>query len=834
MTNMADCIARAMDFGELDRQRGLAVLNQYEQLVERYRTIMGDAQARQAAAADVKAGMKAAKQQRQHKVVNQLQAMRRIQTQINSAPNPAIAINNLVEYSEGSGWKGESVRSIMEAYETSIAASLSEVLEKVGLNVTGSSRDAALLEKTILELHGDATGDAVAKGFADAVRTVQQRMRRLFNAHGGNIGDLADYGVSHSHDAGQLRKAGFDAWADRVHALAAWDRIVDLSSGKPFASAAGQLPPRADVDRFLRDVYDGITTRGWDKRDPSMAVGGKALYNQRAEHRVLHFRDGAAWLDYNREFGASDPFSAMMNGLNGMARDVAMMRVLGPNPRLGLEFAAQVAQKRAALARDAALQDAVQKQASLARTMLAHIDGSANVPESIAMARFFAGTRAVLTSAQLGSAVLSSVTDVATITAAAHHMGMNARNVLGRSVQLMTSQATRQTAARMGYVAEVLADAGGGSARYFGKMFGNGIPERLAGFTLRATGLSFITDMRKVAFQMEFAGHMADHADVPFHMLPDPLRRAFAARGITPLDWEALRDPAVRFTAPNGGDFISPIYWLEHQSTMPRIEAEGLAMRVQAMMQEQLEFAVPTASIEGRARMQGDAAPGTIPGELLRSSFTYKSFALSLMLNQYRRFSTIDTRWNSWNKWWYAAKVSTMLLVLGAVAVQLKELAKGNDPRPMGEGKFWWAALFQGGGLGIFGDFFASEQNRMGGGMGATVAGPAISAIGDAIAPVATGVNALVKGDETHLGRDIAGLGQKYTPFLSSAWYARTAYSRLVMENLSQFLDPEAETLMRRRIKKQEREYGNSPWWTPGEALPSRAPDLGNAFGQTP
>lgn len=266
MTNMADCIARAMDFGELDRQRGVAVLNQYEQLVERYRTIMGDAQARQAAAADVKAGMKAAKQQRQHKVINQLQTMRRIQQQISSAPNPAVALRNLLEFSEGSGWKGESVRSIREAYETSIAASLGEVLEKVGLNVTGSSRDAALLEKMIRELHGEATGDAVAKGFSDAVRKVQQRMRRLFNAHGGNIGDLADYGVPHTHDGAQLRKAGFDAWADRVHGLLAWDRIPDLSSGRPFAAAPGQLPARADVDRFLRDVYDGIVTRGWDRQ----------------------------------------------------------------------------------------------------------------------------------------------------------------------------------------------------------------------------------------------------------------------------------------------------------------------------------------------------------------------------------------------------------------------------------------------------------------------------------------------------------------------------------------------------------------------------------------
>lgn len=830
MTNIADCIQRAVDFGEIDRQRGQAVLADYDQLYARYRTTMSDAAAQVRALKDLKEANKAKTERRRHVVLNQLRAMKKIERQILQAPDPALAIRNLLEFSEGSGYRGESVRSLTEAYEDSVNAGIREALEAVGQNVLGNSRNGKMLEDMIRELHGEASGNTQAKALADAVRQQQQRLRRAFNSYGGDIGNLADYGVPHAHDAGQLMQRGFDAWAEAIRTRLAWDRIIDNRTAKPFA-APGQTPAMADVRAFLQDVYDGITTRGWDDRNPSLSVGGRALANQRAEHRVLHFRSGSDWIAYNREFGTSDPFSAMLHGLHGMARDVALLRVLGPNPRAGLNFAEQVGLRRAADLKDATLAKRISRQGKLAKAMLAHQDGSANIPEHVGWARFFGGTRAVLTSIQLGGAVLSSVTDVATITAAAQTVGMSATNVLSRSVKLM-AKANRAEAARMGYVAETLADAGAGMSRFMGKTFGGGIPDRMANFTLRATGLAFLTDMRKMAFQMEFGGYMAEQASRAFADLPQGLRRVFETRGITPADWDALRDPATRFTARDGADFITPFHWLETQRAMPRVEAEGLAMRLQAAIREQMEYAVPTASLEGRA-WAGSAAPGSIAGEFLRSALQYKSFAVSLTLGQYRRFAEAD----SWglNRWGYAAKVSSMLVLLGAVAIQLKELAKGNDPRPMGDGKFWMAALFQGGGLGIFGDFFSAEQSRVGGGLAETLSGPVIGALGDVIGPVASNITAAVQGGNTFVGRDAANFVRMNTPFLSSAWYARTAYSRLVADNLQAFLDPEAELLFRRRLKRQAKDYGTRPYIpVRGTGGDLRLPDLGNAFSRSP
>lgn len=828
MTNMADCIQRAIDAKDLHPVQGRAAQAEFEQLRARYATTMPPAQAAASAAADLKEATRKAARSRQHKVLNELQAMRRLKDLVETSDDPGRVLRDLIEGHTRDTFKGESVRGLTEAYVDSINAGLAEMLQKHGLNVIGSGKDRAGFLNLIRELHGQDSGDATAKGLADAVRYQQRRMRQLFNAHGGDVGELADYGVAHAHSADMLIKHGFQKWATDIAPLLDWHRITDLTTGKPFTSAPGGRPNQAAAQRFLKDVYDGIITGGWDDRAPSQQAGGKALYNRRADHRVLHFSSGDAWLTYNATYGHSDPFSALIGGLHGLARDVAMMRVLGPNPKGGLEFATQVATKRAATTGDAKMAKRVAAQGKLAKVMLAHADGSVSVPDSQWWAAFFSGTRSVLASIQLGSAILSSVTDAATLRVAAKAIGLNPANVATRTMALTMDGMTRAQAARLGYVAQTLGEAGGGSARYFGELMGTGLPSRLSGFTLRASGLNFVTDMRRIAFQMETSAKLADMADLPFDQIDPAMRRMLEKRNITAADWDHLRHPDARFTEAGGADFISAQWFLEHQTTMTRMEAEGLAMRLQMAVREELEFAMPSMSIEGKARTQGSTAPGSISGELLRSSTSYKGYPLSLMLSQYRRFLQQPT---PMAKAQYAAGIFIPLLLLGGVAVQLKELAKGNDPRPMNDKKFWMAALMQGGGLGLFGDFFAATTSRTGGGLGAAIAGP-VFGLGEDVGRLALEpLAAAADGRRTNWGRAWSRFQRQNTPVGSSLWYTRLAFDRLVSDQLQSFLDPEAEKDWRRREKQKAKDYGTRSWWSQGDLVPDRAPDLTNIMG---
>lgn len=827
--SITGCITRAQEAGELDRARAIAIKNSLSDLEARYREIMPDSAAAARAASDIRDAASRRMPARYHSVLAQLQSMQRLRSQLETADRPDLVLKNMLSHAEGQGYTGESLQSMIRAQVRSVNAALDDVLRAVGENAVGQSRDSKLLMRILDELHGDDSGDAVARRMADQIARQQERMRQSFNAHGGDIGKLEGFGVAHSHDVAKIRRAGFEAWRDTIKGRLDWTRIEDFATGQPFATKKGEVPDNDVIDRFLRDVFENITTRGWNTREATMGAQGRALYNRRGDHRVLHFQSGKAWREYNQAFGDSDLFSSMIGGLHGMARDVALMRVLGPNPRMGLQFAESVAMKRAASMGSDVMEDRVTSAAKLSRAMLAHMDGRANSPVNNGWSAFFSGLRSTLTSIQLGAAILSAPTDVATLGMAARQMGMNPGNVTGRFVQLMASSATRKTAARMGYVADTLAESGSTTARYVGEMWVPDLARRLAGFTMRASGLSFWTDMARTAFQMEFAGALADQAGRSFDELDAPVRQAFLSRGIGAADWDRLRAPETLFVAENGADFLSPFHWLEQQTSLPRDQAEGLALRLQALIEEQMEYAVPSVNVEGTARMMMGAEPGSIPGEIVRSFGMYKSFALSLTLGQIRRFNALPTRMD---KLKYAAMLGSGLILLGALSVQLKDLAKGRDPRPMDTPAFWMAALFQSGGLGIFGDFFSAETSRAGGGLAETIAGPVAGFAGDATRLVAGPIGSVAAGEDPRIGRNTTNFIRRNTPVASSLWYMRAAYDRAVMDNLQRLLDPEAEANWRRQERARERNYGNRSWWERGELLPFRAPDAANAMGE--
>jgi hypothetical protein len=115
--------------------------------------------------------------------------------------------------------------------------------------------------------------------------------------------------------------------------------------------------------------------------------------------------------------------------------------------------------------------------------------------------------------------------------------------------------------------------------------------------------------------------------------------------------------------------------------------------------------------------------------------------------------------------------------VMGALGEQLSQISKGRDPINIEDPKFWAQAAMRGGGVGIFGDFLFQDQNRYGGGMLATLAGPVLGGQLPAAFNLTVGnIQQVVADDRTNAGRELSRFIRQNAPGYS-LWYARLRWN---------------------------------------------------------
>lgn len=252
---------------------------------------------------------------------------------------------------------------------------------------------------------------------------------------------------------------------------------------------------------------------------------------------------------------------------------------------------------------------------------------------------------------------------------------------------------------------------------------------------------------------------------------------------------------------------------------------------LEAILQETIN-AVPDATVRSRSLVIGMDQPGTARGEIVRTMAQLKSFPVAIAMQQVGRIVRDAQAGHRVASAGYAGGLLIGLTLMGALVTQLKAVARGEDPEPLFDDKgrprpeFWGGALLQGGGLGIWGDFMKASTNRFGGGPMSTFSGPMIGKFGDLAALTLGNVQEAAQGKDTHFGRELAQFAGKNVPFVSSAWYTKLVWERIVTDQLQRLLDPEAHAAFRRRAQDARSKRHTEHWWAPGETTPSRGPRL--------
>jgi hypothetical protein len=417
------------------------------------------------------------------------------------------------------------------------------------------------------------------------------------------------------------------------------------------------------------------------------------------------------------------------------------------------------------------------------------------------------------------------------------------------------SASTRQQARRAGFILESARQRHASSIRDYlraqtvgGKIAGgaNAFARLLPTWVNRAAFLQANLSAARWSFQHEFMGALVDRGAKSLPALAkstDAGEASFArileARGISAADWDKIR--ATPPEAPEAGaTFISPM-------AVARAHGEELGWRVAELIEREARNAVPEPSLWAQAQLVGNTRPGTVQGELMRSAAAYRSFSVTQTYVWSREFAQrtfdgqpggMDWRLKAAGQ---AAPMLAALAFTGALAVWIKDIAKGNDPRPLWDESdpkkgrtralhFWGQALAQGGGQGILGDFFSSMQARNGKSAAMTALGAPAAFLSDTWNLTVGNANEALSGEDTHAGRELAWYARRYNP-LASLWWARAAWDRAVIDQLQKTMDPEAQDDFDRQARKMQRDYGQGQWWPKGSVLPERAPDLAGVTG---
>lgn len=677
------------------------------------------------------------------------------------------------------------------------------ILTKHSTNIIGQVRHKAELRDLVRELFGENTGNRSAKEAAEAWRKAAERLRQRFNRAGGDIGFRSDWGLPQSHDWKRVRDAGWEGW--RADILPRLDRakMIDERTGRPFTAESLELA--------LRDVFETIRSDGLNKMSPGQG-GNRALANKRGDARFLVFASADDWMGYAQKYGSGSPYDAMMGHVEGMARDIAALEILGPNPDATLRWVKGLILQEAAV--DVSPGSKAVKRAKTAGARIdrtwAEYRGANQSAEGEKLALTFSTLRSWQVATKLGGATLSGVSDFAFQASRRAFNGLGQASVLPQYLKLMRpgSKGEQQFMIRRGLIAEEFASRTAGQSRYLMEEMSSEFARRMAEGVLRASLLTRHTQAMRWVYGMESLATFTEAVGKDYASLHPKLRGGLARYGIDAAGWDKLR--AAPMDTDRGAEWISP-------HNLDEADRE-IGDRFMEMIHNETDLAVPVADLRTRAAFNSELKRGTVMGEIVRSAFLFKSFGVSVLLRQSAEILAMQPA----NAARYAGGFLIGTTLMGAVALQLKALAAAQDLRPMEDDEFWGAAILQGGGFGIFGDFLFAAQSRSGNGFADTFAGP-IADDGWALVNLARAEN-----PRRSLVREVKG----FIPG-NNLWFARTALDRLVADQINELINPDFADSYR-RLERYADEQGTDFWWRPGEQSPERAPDFVNALEEGP
>jgi hypothetical protein len=629
---------------------------------------------------------------------------------------------------------------------------------------------------------GGVTKSKEAQKIAKIIHGVQENLKGRLNKAGADIGDVEGFIMSHSHDQLKLSKVSQEEWVNTIKPLLDEKRSFDGDS----------------LDEALPNAYEALVT-GVRLDDPTIKdsklfqfTGPANIAKRLSGRRVMHFKNAESFLAYNEKFGNKDLNDTVIDSIGYAAKNIALMERYGTNPEAMIDATLKEIQKKY---RDKTAKSGKRTDENVIKNRAAEILGKTHFTTSPKFATISSNIRSFNTLTSLGGVVLSSISDIPT---KAFTYQYNGKNFLSSYVQSFADIANGfkgkkerlEFASLLGSGVEgIIGDIG---ARFSANDTGGAVMTKLMRKFFKLNGLSWWTDANKLGAAKVFSHDLALKKNLSFAELDTNTKRIFGNYNIGEKEWNSIRQGASKME--DGREYIFS----------ESIKDQKAAQKLDVYYLDNVNSAVITAGAKERSIATQGTQRGTPLGEALRFVMQFKQFPITYITRALGR--TIHAKGKADIP--MLAQMMLMSGVFGYLAMSAKDVFKGKEPRDISKKETIFAALAQGGGLGIYGDFLFQDMSRFGGGFAETMSGPTAGKIGDLFRVLGK----VKKGEDP--SAELVKLGIQNTPF-ANVFYVKPALDYLIVNQIQEQLNPGYLRRMERRMKQ---DYGQEFWLRPSSA----------------
>jgi hypothetical protein len=390
---------------------------------------------------------------------------------------------------------------------------------------------------------------------------------------------------------------------------------------------------------------------------------------------------------------------------------------------------------------------------------------------------------------------------------------------LGEAIASLASTQSGESKARLLSALSVMHDGmiSAGTKRFDASDTAPGVMSSITSLFFKINGLRWWTDQLRTGFALARSHSLAMQSHMGWGGLEPDMQRVFGLYGIDADKWDIIRmSPdnvdGKSYLTPEGVEALPAQhfekYLKDRDIPVTDVNIRNLRQEISGQFRTYFYDRSITAIIEPDAKtrgyLYGSTRPGTFEGELLRHLMLFKSFTTSVIQKPLAReiygrgaMSIKEAMKNGNGEMLGLANLIVWNTAFGYLAMTTKDMLKGKTPRDPEDPKTYLAAMTQGGGFGIMGDFlFGDLKNRYGGGMWSALLGPTAGT-----AQSIVDIFQRARDGDPIAGQVLRTLTNN-TPFIN-LFYTKAASDYLVLYQMSEHLSPGYVRRMEERAKKE-------------------------------